>query len=209
MDRSLRRVWPRAESKLYEEPKKLVAAGLATASTERVGRRPRTVYSITGAGPVLEFEQLLKVWFSDHGSKTDALASLAAARAWAVDRNDENQKAGRAYLAGEGPFQHRLAQNTLAAAFLTDFYALVARWAEWATAEVEQWPEDPTRRSRTWPRWTPSCAGRNGQAEPLPRSPLTARQEGLSEPSPRRTSSGLPAVITGCATGHPQPRTSS
>ena len=94
MDRSLGRVWPRAESKLYEEPKKLVAAGLATASTERVGRRPRTMYSITGqgrtalaeslhspgAGPVLEFEQLLKVWFSDHGSKTDALASLAAAR---------------------------------------------------------------------------------------------------------------------------------
>ena len=159
MDRSLGRVWPRAESKLYEEPKKLVAAGLATASTERVGRRPRTMYSITGqgrtalaewlhspgAGPVLEFEQLLKVWFSDHGSKTDALASLAAARAWAVERNDENQKAGRAYLAGEGPFQHRLAQNTLAAAFLTDFYALVARWAEWATAEVEQWPEDPSQ----------------------------------------------------------------
>jgi PadR family transcriptional regulator AphA len=156
MDRSLGRFWPRAESKLYEEPKKLVEAGLATATTERVGRRPRTVYSITdqgrtalaewlhspGAGPVVEFEQLLKVWFADHGTKDDALASLAAARAWAVERNDENQTAGRAYLAGEGPFQHRLAQNMLAAAFLTDFYALVARWAEWATAEVRKWPDN-------------------------------------------------------------------
>jgi DNA-binding PadR family transcriptional regulator len=74
MERSLGRVWPRAQSKLYEEPKKLVAHGLAKASVEQVGQRPRTRYAITpkgrralatwlrepGAGPVLEFEQLLK-----------------------------------------------------------------------------------------------------------------------------------------------------
>ena len=78
MDRALGRFWPRSESKLYEEPKKLVAHGLARAAEERVGRRGRTVYSITprgrralarwqaepGDGPVLEFEQLLKVFFS-------------------------------------------------------------------------------------------------------------------------------------------------
>jgi PadR family transcriptional regulator AphA len=159
MDRSLGRFWPRARSKLYEEPKKLVAAGLAVASDERVGRRPRTVYSITpaggaalaewlrtpGSGPVLEFEQLLKVWFSDHATKADALASLAAARAWAAEQNEENKRAARAYLAGQGPFQHRAAQNVLAEAFLTDFCALVARWADWATAEVEQWPDDTSQ----------------------------------------------------------------
>jgi PadR family transcriptional regulator AphA len=159
MDRSLGRFWPRARSKLYEEPKKLVAAGLAVASDERMGRRPRTVYSITpagraalaewlrtpGSGPVLEFEQLLKVWFSDHGTKADALASLAGARAWATEQNEENKRAARAYLAGQGPFQHRAAQNVLAGAFLTDFCALVARWADWATAEVEQWPDDPSQ----------------------------------------------------------------
>src|SRR3954470_18250166 len=75
MDRSLSRFWPRAQSKLYEEPRKLVAHGYAVATTERVGRRSRTVYAITpegraaltawlrtpGGGPVLEFEQLLKV----------------------------------------------------------------------------------------------------------------------------------------------------
>ena len=79
MDRSLGRIWPRAQSKLYEEPKKLVELGLAAAGTEPVGRRPRTVYAITpagrralagwlaepGAGPVIEFEQLLKVCFAD------------------------------------------------------------------------------------------------------------------------------------------------
>ena len=50
MERSLGRFWPRARSKLYEEPKKLVAHGLARASTESVGRRPQTRYSITAKG---------------------------------------------------------------------------------------------------------------------------------------------------------------
>jgi DNA-binding PadR family transcriptional regulator len=159
MDRGLGRFWPRASSKLYEEPKKLAAQGLAVATPEQVGRRSRTVWSITdegrralaewlrtpGAGPVLEFEQLLKVWFSDHGTRADALASLAAARAWAAEQNEENKRAARAYLAGEGPFQQRAAQNMLAGAFLTDFCRLVARWAEWASDQVEQWPDDPSR----------------------------------------------------------------
>jgi PadR family transcriptional regulator, regulatory protein AphA len=159
MDRSLGRFWPRARSKLYEEPRKLVDAGLAVATTGWVGRRPRTVYEITpagraalaewlrmpGSGPELEFEQLLKVWFSENGSRDDTLASLAAARAWAAERNEENRRAAAAYLEGEGPFQARAAQTMLAGAFLTDFYALVARWAEWATAEVARWPDDPAR----------------------------------------------------------------
>lgn len=71
MDRSVGRYWPRARSKLYEEPKKLVGLGLAAAESQSVGLRPRTVYRITdqgrrvlgdwhheaGQGPVLEFEQ--------------------------------------------------------------------------------------------------------------------------------------------------------
>lgn len=157
MDRSVGRMWPRAQSKLYEEPKKLVEHGLAAARTERVGQRPRTVYSITeagrdalatwlqspGTGPVLEFEQLLKVSFAENGTKADALATLTAAREWAAERNEENLAAARAYLDGEGPFQHRAAQGLVAGAFFTDFYAMVARWAEWATATVETWPDDP------------------------------------------------------------------
>src|SRR5215813_2631780 len=77
MDRSLGRVWPRAVSKLYEEPKKLASHGLARAVSEQNGRRTRAVYTITdkgryalaewlhdpGEGPALEFEQLLKVFF--------------------------------------------------------------------------------------------------------------------------------------------------
>ena len=50
MDRSLGRFWPRAVSKLYEEPKKLVSHGLARSAVQQNGRRRRTVYTITAKG---------------------------------------------------------------------------------------------------------------------------------------------------------------
>jgi DNA-binding PadR family transcriptional regulator len=159
MDRSLGRMWPRAVSKLYEEPKKLVAHGLARAEKEPVGRRPRTVYAITpkgrrllaawlaepGEGPVLEFEQLVKVFYSEHGTTADLLATLTAARDWARARSAESQAVGEQYLSGAGPFPHRAPQQMLTARFLTDFYALVDSWARWASDIVHEWPDDPGR----------------------------------------------------------------
>jgi DNA-binding PadR family transcriptional regulator len=156
MDRSLGRVWPRAVSKLYEEPKKLVAHGLARAVKEPVGRRSRTVYSITpkgrralaawlqhpGEGPVLEFEQLLKVFYSENGTKSDLLATLAATREWARARSAESHAIGEQYLAGTGPFPERTPQLTLTARFLTDLYALTGEWASWAAEVVDDWPDD-------------------------------------------------------------------
>jgi PadR family transcriptional regulator AphA len=157
MDRSIGRMWPRAASKLYEEPKKLVALGLATGDTETVGRRPRTVYSITeegrtalaawltepGEGPGVEFEQLLKLSFADHGTREDAARTVAAARAWAEERNAVNRLVAAEYAAGEGPYQDRAAQTMLAGAFFTELYAMVARWADWAAEQVASWPEEP------------------------------------------------------------------
>jgi PadR family transcriptional regulator, regulatory protein AphA len=157
VDRSLRRMWPRTQSKLYEEPKKLVAHGFARARDDSVGRRRRTRYTITpkgrralaawlqqpGAGPVLEFEQLLKISFADSGSTADIRTSLAATRAWVLEQNEENLAAARAYLEGRGAFPQRAALNQLPGRFLTDFYAMVAEWVDWASAMVEDWPEDP------------------------------------------------------------------
>jgi DNA-binding PadR family transcriptional regulator len=159
MGRSLGRVWPRAQSKIYEEPKKLVAHGFATASIERVGRRPRTRYAITphgrralaawlsepGDGPVLEFEQVLKLFFAENGTRDNALATLEAAGQWARARSAESLAIGRDYLDGRGPFPQRAAQLQLSARFMTDFYALVGEWSRWATRIVETWPDDPTQ----------------------------------------------------------------
>ena len=156
VDRSMRRIWPRAQSKLYEEPKKLVAHGLAKATDDPVGRRRRTRYTITakgrralaawlrapGSGPVLECEQLLKISFADSGSKADVLANLEAARQWVLDENEENLATARAYVDGRSEFPQRAALNQLAGRFLTDFYVMVAEWIEWATDLVDGWPDD-------------------------------------------------------------------
>src|SRR4249920_809741 len=90
VQRSLGWFWPRAERKLYDEPKRLVAAGLATSVNEMTGARPRTVYTISDDGraalrrwlgepaapPTLEFEGLVKVFFSDGGSLEQLRATL-------------------------------------------------------------------------------------------------------------------------------------
>jgi PadR family transcriptional regulator, regulatory protein AphA len=156
VDRSLRRIWPRAQSKLYEEPKKLVAHGFARATDDSVGRRPRTRYTITasgrralahwlrepGDGPILEFEQLVKISFADSGTKSDIVANLEATRAWVLDQNEENLATARAYLEGQSEFPERAALNQLGGRFLTQFYVTVAEWVDWASAVVEAWPDD-------------------------------------------------------------------
>ena len=157
VDRSMRRIWPRAQSKLYEEPKKLVAHGYARASDDSIGRRRRTRYTITAAGrralaawlqvpgdgPVLEFEQLLKISFADSGTKADILTNLDAARAWVAEQNEENLATARAPTStATGLFPERAALNHLAGRFLTDFYVMVARWVDWANGVVQDWPDD-------------------------------------------------------------------
>jgi DNA-binding PadR family transcriptional regulator len=159
VDRSLRRIWPRATSKLYEEPKKLVAHGYARATDDAVGRRPRTRYTITakgrralaawlsqpGEGPILECEQLVKIHFADSGTKADVLANLDATRAWVLDQNEENLATARAYLEGRSAFPERAALNQLPGRFLTEFYVMVARWVRWATDIAQTWPDDVTQ----------------------------------------------------------------
>lgn len=156
MERSLWRLWPRAPSRLYEEPKKLVAHGLATASREQVGRRARHVYTITPAGrealagwleepargPVLEAEQVLKLFFAEQGSKRAALARIREAREWAAARAAEDLALSEAYLAGAGQFPQRSAVLAVTGRFITEFAEMVARWADWAEEHVASWPED-------------------------------------------------------------------
>jgi PadR family transcriptional regulator AphA len=161
MEWSLSRFWPRAKSKLYEEPKKLERLGLASSRKERTGQRRRTVSTITASGRralaawqtepstgiALEAEPLLRVFLADQGTRADTLAALAAARGWAEERNVGNLTAGRAFLAGGAEFQARAAPTMLVGAFLTDFYKLVADWADWASGQVADWPDDPAHAS--------------------------------------------------------------
>ncbi len=144
VDRTLHRFWPRTRSKLYEEPKKLVAQGLAEAEPGAQGRRPRTVYTITPAGrralaawlaapsspPVLESEALLKVFYAESGTTADLRATLQGLRAWVGPLTEENVQVGREYVSASGPYPDRLPVLVLTSRFLDDYLELVDRWCD-------------------------------------------------------------------------------
>ena len=156
MERSLGWIWPRALSRLYEEPKKLVAAGLATSRPGATGRRRSTVYTITpegrdalaawlaepGTGPVLECEALVKIAYADQGTRDGLLANLAALIDGTTAKLHFGQMIADAYLQGRGPFQERLPLSGLMWRFLWEYHATVLRWARWAQDQVQAWPED-------------------------------------------------------------------
>jgi PadR family transcriptional regulator, regulatory protein AphA len=156
MERSLGWIWPRAISRLYEEPKKLVAAGLATSQPGTTGRRRSTVYTITpegrqalavwlaepGTGPALECEALVKIAYADQGTRDGLLANLAALIDDATAKLQFGQMIADAYLGGHGPFQERLPLSGLMWRFLWEYHMTVLRWARWAQDEVQAWPQD-------------------------------------------------------------------
>jgi DNA-binding PadR family transcriptional regulator len=147
--RSLNWFWPRAERKLYDEPKHLVDAGLATARAETTGKRPRTVYSITRAGrrelagwldePAAprsgEFEAMVKVFFADAGDLDQLVATLGRVRDEAQARVQE--LAGMA--AGTPMFPEREHLSALTLRLHLDQERAVIAWADWALEQVARW----------------------------------------------------------------------
>jgi PadR family transcriptional regulator, regulatory protein AphA len=156
MQRSIHYYWPRAESHIYEEPKKLVAHGLASATREYAGRRPRTVYAITdqgrraleewldepGRGPVVEFEGLVKVLFAEQAGKKELLATLASIRTEADETRQHHAELAADLADTGGPFPDRLHVNALVFKFMWEQTEALTRWVEWAEKEVAGWPED-------------------------------------------------------------------
>jgi DNA-binding PadR family transcriptional regulator len=199
IDRTLNRFWPRARSKLYEEPKKLLAQGLADATPGAHGRRPRTMYSITPRGrqalaewlsadsaePVFESEHLLKVFYAEHGSTADLLATLRQLRAWIHELTVRNVEVGTSYLEGTGPYPERLPILALTGRFLDDYLEMIDRWASWAGETVAGWPARPadaspdlaalaatvrqaSSRARRWSAEQPPSAGTDQSSVPAP-----------------------------------------
>ena len=168
LNRSTRHYWPRAESKIYEEPKKLVAHGLAAARREHTGRRPRTVYAITTQGrealadwlkkapqpPIVEFEGIVKVLFAEHGTKEQLAATLRSIREQAERTREEHAALARDLAQTGGPFPERLHLNTLVFTFMWDQTETIRRWATWAEKEVGDWPDNITHPSGPGPATT-------------------------------------------------------
>jgi DNA-binding PadR family transcriptional regulator len=156
--RNLRFFWPRAESRLYDEPKNLVAHGLAKATRTHVGKRPRTTYAITPKGrraleewlarpsapPVLEFEALVRVFFAASGSRESLLATLEGADQLADEIMLAGTAVAREFLEGRHELPERVHLSGLLFDFLWSWGELLRRWTRESRAEVGRWKDlDP------------------------------------------------------------------
>ena len=153
MDRTVSWFWPRAASIIYEEPKKLVTAGLATSQATFTGKRRGTVYQITDAGRVglrdwldtpaagmrMEFEAMLKVAFADAGDINQLRAAVGEIREDAEARLAELLDRSTQYATNGGPFPDRLPIVAITGKLLMGQYEAVVRWARWAEDAIGQW----------------------------------------------------------------------
>jgi DNA-binding PadR family transcriptional regulator len=153
MDRTLSWFWPRAASMIYEEPKKLAAAGLATSRVTFTGKRRSTVYEITDAGRAalrdwldtpasgmrMESEAMIKVAFADAGNVTQLRAAVREIRADAETQLAEILSRSTEYAATGGPFPDRLPIVAITGKLLMGQYEAVVRWARWAEDAIGEW----------------------------------------------------------------------
>jgi DNA-binding PadR family transcriptional regulator len=165
--RSLRYAWPKSESHLYAEPKRLVRMGFARATEAPAGPvRTRQVYRITAAGrralerwlesepapPQVEFEAVLRLFYADATDKAAILSALARTHDDLEERYAEGTALVQTWLDGDAPFPERLHISALVAAFTRDLLLMMIEWSEFAQREIEQWPRTEglgmTRRTR-------------------------------------------------------------
>lgn len=151
--RNLRFFWGAAESALYAEPKQLVARGLARASHEHVGKRPRTTYTITARGrrelgawlshaaemPRIQSEALLKVFFCESGSTADLLATIDTIEETSRSIMAIGEVVAREFLENRHALPQRIHISALMFDFLWGWALHVERWARDARTEVSRW----------------------------------------------------------------------
>jgi PadR family transcriptional regulator AphA len=163
MKRSLHYMWPRAESNVYAEPKRLVDAGLVMAREEWSGKRRRTVYSITATGRSVlanwlsapssperyESEALVKILFAENGTRDDLLAAIRSIRAGSRQVIQHFRAIADEYDTGRGEYPERFGLSGLAARLLLDQHEATVHWADWAEKQVQHW-ETPLSAPAEW-----------------------------------------------------------
>jgi DNA-binding PadR family transcriptional regulator len=157
MRRNYRFFWPRAESRLYDEARRLVDAGLATAERTFTGRRPRTAYALTAegrralrtwlaeppaAGWSFQYEPLLRVFLGNFGTREQLLAAIDRARADADDLLAVAHAVAGDYAAGTAEGQPHVQVRALVFDFLFHQADAIRQWSERAAAEVAAWEDD-------------------------------------------------------------------
>jgi PadR family transcriptional regulator AphA len=149
----LRAIWPRAESRIYEEPKRLAAEDLAKATSEPSGDRPRTLYSLTRKGrtrlgkwmrePNQTFryrsEALVKVAFADLGTRDDLRRHIDEIRSQALDDARGFLAFAEHAVANGATRGDRVHLSALTDAFILEMIEARLRWADFADDFAGSW----------------------------------------------------------------------
>jgi len=153
--RYFRYVWPRAESAIYREVKRLSAMGLLDGRKEHVGKRARTVYSITESGrealrewlgtPVspfaMDFEAMIRVFVAPIGTKEQIIATLQQVQDDAREMLWFGGEVKQEFLEGIAVTQDQAYIRALAVDFFISLLNTVEAWAERTLAEIESWED--------------------------------------------------------------------
>lgn len=157
--RYFRYVWPRAESAIYREAKRLAAMGLLDGTKEYTGKRSRTVYSITEEGkdalrewlktPVsafsMDFEAMLRIFVLPLGNKEDILSTLEQVRSDTRDMLGFAGEVKQEFIDGINVTQDQVYIRALAVDFFVSLLHTVHDWAERSLDEIESWDDlDPS-----------------------------------------------------------------
>lgn len=151
--RSLRFVWPKADTILYAQPRRLEELGLARSEIETHNGRRRNRYWITDDGrralrawlatpsgpPQLEYEPILRLLLADQGTLADARQTVIDLYEWAIDRTKAGLQILESYGLDNEPFPERRHLKLLTAVFTTSLGEAALASCEFALAELDRW----------------------------------------------------------------------
>jgi PadR family transcriptional regulator AphA len=184
--RYFRYVWPRAESAIYREVKRLSSMGLLDGKKEHVGKRARTVYSITEKGrealrewlatPVspfaMDFEAMIRLFVAPLGTKQQIVRTLDQVQ---DDAGEMLRFAGAVkeeFLQGIAVTQDQAYIRALAMDFFISLLDTVQAWAERTLEEIESWddlsPDGKNERALEKIRGLPVPAPESVKTTPVP-----------------------------------------
>lgn len=153
--RYFRYVWPRAESAIYREAKRLASMDLIEGVKEYTGKRARTIYSITEHGkealrdwlgtPVspfsMDFEAMLRVFVAPLGTKDELIGTLKQVRTDTQEMLAFGGEVKQEFIDGINVTQDQAYIRAVAVDFFISLLNTVDAWAERTLAEVDTWDD--------------------------------------------------------------------
>jgi len=144
--RYFRYVWPRAESAIYREVKRLAAMELVTAKREysitEAGRQTLREWLATPVSPfAMDFEAMIRLFIAPLGTKEQIIATLEQVRDDAQEMLRFGGAVKQEFLDGRAVLQDQVYIRAHAVDFFISLLTTVDGWAERTLAEIQGWKD--------------------------------------------------------------------